>query len=153
MNCKDLLTDKPVMGIFWRLHISPKPILDYFENKEFEIKVVTEREDLVRIAFLQGVLRVLVMGVEELEVVKDFKNFLDFKLPIDLRRNFEIIYVLPGVTSLDPLKTFLLSANLVINSDDLTNFENIYTKARTYWNNLYRYYHQIKEYFLKKELS
>lgn len=152
MNCKDLLTDKPVMGIFWKLHISPKPILSYFENKGFEITVITEKEDLIKITFLRGTLIVLVIGVEELEVAQDLKNFLDFKLPIELRRDLEIIYVLPGVNSLDPLRTFLLSANLVINSDDLINFENVYTKAKIYWNNLYRYYRQVKEHLLKGEL-
>lgn len=152
MNCEDLLTDKSLMGIFWKLSISPEPILHYFENKGFEIKIITEKEDLVKLTFLRGVLKVLVIGINELKVAKDLKNFLDFKLPIELRRDFEIIYVLPEVASLDPLKTFLLSANLLINQNDLPNFENIYTKAKIYWNNHYRHYHQVREYLLKREL-
>lgn len=153
MDYKELIIEKPLVVSFWKLPISPDPIFNYFKNKGFEIKEITEKETLIKLSFLQDMLKVVIIAVDNDQMIKELKEFLDFKLPIEVRRKLEVIYVLPEVITLDPLKTFLLSANLIINPKDVTDFDKIYEKAKNYWSNFYKYYFYTKEYFFRKEFE
>ena len=65
-------------------------------------------------------------------------KFLNEKFPIEKRREIFLIYILPKAKTLDPKETFLLSANLVISEEHLSDFERIYKRAFQYWSILYK---------------
>ncbi len=146
---QDYLIEKPLCLVYWNLNTSFDTLRNYFLN-DFEIKEIKGLEDLIywsRIASL----KMIIIGVKDLEEVKELTNFLNEKFPITKRRELFLIYVLPEIKTLDPKETFLLSANLVISESHLSDFEKIYQKAHQYWTNLYKDFKFTYEQ-LKKEI-
>ncbi|WP_028841823.1 hypothetical protein [Thermodesulfobacterium hveragerdense] len=153
VDSSDLFLQKLVVGFFWKLSNSFNPIADWFKvNKDYVVREIKDKEDLVFL-IKNRLLKVLVIGVNSLEEVYEIKQFLDFKISVELRRELELIYVSPQVETLDPKTTFLWSANLVLNPQHLSEFSTIYTKSLSYWEDLYKHFKKAKEYFFEKTLE
>lgn len=151
LELKDLLIEKPVCLIVWTLKDSFKQIYQYFLENGFEIKVIESEPELE--AWLKvEMVRVIILAGETLEEIKDFKIQID-RLPIERRRQIFLIYILSSEKTLDPERTFLLSANLLINKKDLEFFKKIYSKASLYWEILYKNYYKVLERFSEEVLG
>ncbi|PMP67070.1 MAG: hypothetical protein C0190_03980 [Thermodesulfobacterium geofontis] len=146
---RDYLIQKPLCLIYWNLN-SPYNIFEKHFSKDFEIREIKNLDDLsywCKIALVKAV----IFGVKDLEEIKEMTKFLNEKLPIGKRRKMFLIYVLPEAKTLDPKETFLLSANLVVSEDHLSDFERIYQRAYQYWSDLYKDFHFAFEKF-KEEI-
>lgn len=149
----DLFLPKLVVGFFWKLSDSFNSIAEWFKvNKDYVVREIQDKEELI--FFIKNrLLKVLVIGVNSLEEAYEIKQFLDFKLSVEQRRELELIYVSPQVETLDPKTTFLWSANLVLNPQHLSEFSTIYTKGLSYWEALYKHFKKAKEYIFEKSLE
>lgn len=146
---RDYLIQKPLCLIYWSLNSSYN-ILEKNFSEDFEIREIKSLEDLIywcKVAFV----KLIILGVKDLEEIKEIAKFLNEKLPIGKRREIFLIYVLPSAKTLEPRETFLLSANLVISEDHLSDFERIYQKAFQYWSELYKNFQIAYERF-KREI-
>ncbi len=143
---EDYLITKPLCLIFWKLDSSPEEMLNFFkEKKKFEVKKIEHVKDLeywLKISKIESI----ILGVKNPEEAKEIHEYVNKKLPMEKRREMKLIYVLPEVNTLDPKKTFLLSANLIVDEKHLKDIEKIYEKAEDYWEFLYKDY---KKAFLK----
>ncbi|AIH03665.1 MAG: Uncharacterized protein XD42_0049 [Thermodesulfobacterium sp. 37_54] len=153
VDVSDLFLQKLVVGFFWKLSDSFSPIAEWFEvNKDYVVREIKDKEDLIFL-IKNRLLKVLVIGVNSLEEAYEIKQFLDFKISVELRRELEVIYVSPQVQTLDPKTTFLWSANLVLNPQHLSEFSTIYTKGLSYWEDLYKHFKKTQKYFFEKSLE
>ncbi|QER42182.1 hypothetical protein F1847_05265 [Thermodesulfobacterium sp. TA1] len=153
VETSDLFLQKPIVAFFWKLPISFQPIAEWFEkHKGYTIRETKNQEDLV-FWIKNKLLKVVVIGVNSLEEAKELKQFLDFKISIELRRELELIYVCPEAETLDPKKTFLWSANLILNPQHLKEFETVYNKSLSYWEEVYNYFKRIQNYLFEKNLE
>lgn len=145
LELKDLLIDKPLCLIYWQLNTPLERISQYFFQNNFEVRVFKNKSELETWLKLE-VVKVVICAGNSLEEVQDFKILLD-TLPIERRRKIFVTYIFPSENTLDPKKTFLLSANLLISEKDLEFFEKIYSKASLYWEMLYKNYYKALESF------
>uniref|UniRef100_A0A7V4JQZ4 Uncharacterized protein n=1 Tax=Thermodesulfobacterium geofontis TaxID=1295609 RepID=A0A7V4JQZ4_9BACT len=145
---QDYLIQKPLSLIYWNLN-STSDILEKYFSKDFEIREIKTLDDLSYWCKVAEV-KVVILGIKDLEEVKEVIKFLNEKLPIYRRREIFLIYVLPKAKTLEPKETFLLSANLVVSEEHLSNFERIYEKAFQYWSDLYKNFKLIYENFKKE---
>ncbi|MCS7279892.1 MAG: hypothetical protein NZ530_07560 [Thermodesulfobacteriaceae bacterium] len=151
LELKDLLIDKPVCLIYWELKTPLESVSQYFFQNNFEVKILKDKSELEAWLKLEMV-KVVICAGNGLEEVQDLKTLLD-TLPIEKRRKIFVIYIFPSENTLDPEKTFLLSANLLISEKDLEFFEKIYSKASLYWEILYRNYYKALESFSEEVLT
>lgn len=147
---QDYLIQKPLCLIYWNLNSNYDILKNYF-SKDFEIRQINTINDLNYWCKVAEV-KVLIFGVKDLEEIKEMVKFINEKLPIYRRREIFLIYVLPKAKTLEPKETFLLSANLVVSEEHLSNFERIYEKAFQYWSELYKDFKQVYENFKKEVL-
>lgn len=146
---QDYLVQKPLCLIYWDLN-STYYILEKYFSEDFEIREIKSLDELAYWCKI-ALVKIVILGVKDLEKIKDMTNFLNEKIPIGKRREIFLIYVLPKVKTLEPKETFLLSANLVISEEHFSDFERIYEKAFQYWSNLYQDFKFAYEKF-KKEI-
>ena len=133
---QDYLIEKALCLIYWDLNSS----LDILKNRfseDFEIREIKTLEDLIYWCKI-ALVKIIIFGIKDLEKIKDLIKFLNEKFPIEKRREIFLIYILPKAKTLDPKETFLLSANLVISEEHLSDFERIYKRAFQYWSILYK---------------
>ncbi len=140
---KDYLLEKPLCLIFWELLKSPEPLKKIF-SEIFEIKEINNTKDLIYWLKISEV-RIIILGIKELEIQKEMLNFLNEKLPIEKRRKIFLILILPQAKTLDPKETFRISANLVIAEDHLLDFERLYQRSLQYWSDLYKEFNFVSE--------
>ncbi len=151
LELQDLLIDKPVCLIVWKLEVFLDKISQYFSQNNFEIKIIKNESELE--AWLKAeIVKIIILAAESLEELKKFKALID-KLSIKKRRQIFVIYILSSEKTLDPKKTFLLSANLLVNKKDLELFDKIYSKALLYWEVLYKYYYKALENYSEEVLG
>lgn len=151
LELKDLLIDKPVCLIVWKLEVFLDKISQEFSQNNFEVKVLKDESEME--AWLKvEMVKLIILAGENLEELQNFKNLID-NLPIERRRKIFVIYILPSEKTLDPERTFLLSANLLINKNDLELFDKIYSKALLYWEVLYKNYYKTLESYSEEVLS
>jgi hypothetical protein len=148
LEYQDYLIQKPLGLIYWNLN-STYDILEKYFAKDFEIKEIKTLDDLNYWCKIAEV-KIVILGVKNLEEIKEMIKFLNEKLPIYKRREIFLIYVLPKAKTLEPKETFLLSANLIISEEHLSNFERIYERAFQYWFDLYKDFKRIYENFKKE---
>ena len=146
---QDYLIEKPLCLIYCNLD-SNFDIIKKHLYENFEIREIKNLGDLIywcKIALVSMV----IIGAKKLEEIKELGEFLNEKLSVEKRREIFLIYILPETKTLDPKKTFLLSANLVISEDHIFDFERVYQKASQYWSSLYKdfksSYEKLKEDF------
>jgi hypothetical protein len=147
LEYRDYLIEKPLCLIYWSLE-TPYDVIENYFSENFEIKKIKSFEDLMYWCKMSPV-KVVVLGVKDLKETKEISDFINEKIPISKRREVFLIYVLPKAKTLDPKETFLLSANLVVSEEHLSDFERIYQKAFNYWSQLYKdfkfTYERLKE--------
>ena len=148
LEYQDYLIHKPLSLIYWNLN-STFDVLENYFSKDFEIRAIKTLDDLSYWCKVAEV-KVVILGVKDLEEVKEVIKFLNEKLPIYKRREIFLIYVLPKAKTLEPKETFLLSANLVVSEEHLSDFEKIYEKAFQYWSDLYKNFKLVYENFKKE---
>ncbi|MGC8965237.1 MAG: hypothetical protein ACP5KO_00300 [Caldimicrobium sp.] len=146
---EDLLLEKPVSLIYWELEGEFKNFFSFLEG-ETELKILENLNEFYQ-WFTVLEIRNFMAGVKKAEKIKEINQLLE-KLPIEKRREIFIIYISPEVETLDTKGSFLYSANLLVNERDLKDMERIYSKAKTYWVNLYKPYFQAMAKFLEEEL-
>ncbi|MGC9109436.1 MAG: hypothetical protein ACP5HI_04220 [Caldimicrobium sp.] len=146
---EDLLLEKPVSLIYWELEGEFKKFFSFLEG-ETELKVLENLNEFYQ-WFSALEVRNFMAGVKKAEKIKEINQLLE-KLPIERRREIFIIYISPEVETLDTKGSFLYSANLLVNERDLKDMERIYSKAKTYWVNLYKPYFQAMAKFLEEGL-
>ncbi|MGB9760908.1 MAG: hypothetical protein ACPLWD_00235 [Caldimicrobium thiodismutans] len=146
---EDLLLEKPVSLIYWELEGEFKNFFSFLEG-ETELKILENLNEFYQ-WFTALEIRNFMAGVKKAEKIKEINQLLE-KLPIEKRREIFIIYISPEVETLDTKGSFLYSANLLVNERDLKDMERIYSKAKTYWVNLYKPYFQAMAKFLEEEL-
>ncbi|MCD6489619.1 MAG: hypothetical protein J7K20_02695 [Thermodesulfobacterium sp.] len=146
---QDYLIEKPLCLIYCNLD-SNFDIIKKHLYENFEIKEIKNLEDLIYWCKIAPVSMVII-GAKKLEEIKELGEFLNEKLPVEKRREIFLIYILPKTKTLDPKETFLLSANLVISEDHISDFKRVYQKASQYWSSLYKdfksSYEKLKEDF------
>ena len=133
---QDYLIEKSLCLIYWDLNASLGILKNYF-SEDFEIREIKTLEDLIYWCKI-ALVKIIIFGIKDLEKIKDLVKFLNEKLPIEKRREIFLIYILPKTKTLDPKETFLLSANLVVSEEHLSDFERIYQRAFQYWSILYK---------------
>ncbi|MGC9016615.1 MAG: hypothetical protein ACP5JQ_00315 [Caldimicrobium sp.] len=146
---EDLLLEKPVSLIYWELEGEFKNFFSFLEG-ETELKILENLNEFYQ-WFTVLEIRNFMAGVKKAEKIKEINQLLE-KLPIEKRREIFIIYISPEVETLDTKGSFLYSANLLVNERDLKDMERIYSKAKTYWVNLYKPYFQAMAKFLEEGL-
>ncbi|MGC8871422.1 MAG: hypothetical protein ACP5QC_00885 [Caldimicrobium sp.] len=149
LQLEDLLLEKPVSLIYWELEGEFKNFFSFLEG-ETELKVLENLNEFYQ-WFTVLEIRNFMAGVKKAEKIKEINQLLE-KLPIEKRREIFIIYISPEVETLDTKGSFLYSANLLVNERDLKDMERIYSKAKTYWVNLYKPYFQAMAKFLEEGL-
>jgi len=133
---KDYLLEKPLCLIFWELSNSYDTLKRIF-SESFEIREIKSLKDLIY-WFKIAEVKIIILGIKELETQKEIINYINEKLPIEKRRKIFLIFILPQTKTLDPKETFKLSANLVVAEEHLSEFEKLYQKAYQYWSILYK---------------
>ncbi len=149
LQLEDLLLEKPVSLIYWELEGEFKKFFSFLEG-ETELKVLENLNEFYQ-WFNALEVKNFMAGVKKAEKIKEINQLLE-KLPIERRREIFIIYISPEVETLDTKGSFLYSANLLVNERDLKDMERIYSKAKTYWVNLYKPYFQAMAKFLEEGL-
>ncbi len=148
IRIEDFLVEKPFCLIYWKLSNSLEPVETYFK-KEHEVKHISSPEEIIYWLKV-GEVKTVILGASSFEELKDFKEVIEKKIPIEDRRKFFLIYILPSVTTLSSKDAFVLGANLVINPCDLNHFDKLYEKASLYWKSLYKPFYTALEKFLEE---
>jgi hypothetical protein len=137
LELQDLLLERPVTLILWDLDTKADAILPSLQQ-ETEIRIISSLEEFwewLKMVEVQN----LIVAVKERDKLQAVKQSLD-KLPVDKRRKLFVIFIAPDLNTFDMKDTFLFSANLILNEKDLKEFEKIYSKAKAYWEHLYKPY-------------
>jgi len=151
-DVEHLLIEKPLALIYWDLEEDLSPVETFLTSqKGLEVKRINSLKELIY-WFNIGEVSVIVLGTESLEKVKDFKLFLDNKLPVEKRRKIQIIYVTTGLKTLHPKEVFLLSANLIVSKEHLSEFPRAFEKALKYWEFLYKPFNKALQKVMEEEL-
>ncbi len=137
LEIKDFLVEKPITLIYWDLDSKIDLIFPYLQQ-ETEVRQISSIEDFYEWMKMVEI-RNLIVGVKTKERLKEIKEALD-KIPIEKRRSIFIIFISPDLKTLDFKETFLFSANLILNEKDLKDFERIFSRAKAYWEHLYKPY-------------
>ncbi len=135
--------------LHWALDISPKMVTGFLDEKS-EIKEITKGEEIYPLLYRFNV-KNIVLGLSTLESYKN--SWLPFlkKIPLHHRREIFVLLISPEVKTYDPIETFLLEANLCLNSKDLPNFRIYFERAKNYFEELYYPYRRAIE-KLEREL-
>jgi len=134
---QDFLIEKPLCLIFWNLKTNLTGLIEYLKNKGFEVKRIKNVKELLYWLNTANV-EVILLGASNIDEIKEIKEFLDEKLPIEKRRDIFVAYVVPKGKTLHPKEVFLYSANLVVSEEHLEEFPRIYERAVKYWESFYR---------------
>lgn len=147
LELKDLLIEKPVTLIFWEIENNFETIVSFFQN-ETEVKKLEDFEDFQEwVNFVE--VRYLVLACKNLERLEEIKKVID-KLDIEKRRKLFIIFISPHLETLDRKKSFLYGVNLVVNERDIKDLDKILSKAKTYWEVLYKAYFTTLEKLIER---
>lgn len=142
---EDFLLSGPVALFFWDLPQPSTPVEKTLEAAGFSLRrfrSVDELRKWLRILVPQ----VLLYGTEDRELVSACESHLGQDLSMEEYRRIFRIWVSSHYRTLDPREIFLSGMHLVCQPEHLDRFEEIYTRARTYWEGLYRpYYQSLKE--------
>ncbi|RUM88531.1 MAG: hypothetical protein DSZ24_03445, partial [Thermodesulfatator sp.] len=116
----------------------------FWKRQGYAVRRFTSREELRRwLRFL--IPQVLLYGTENPQVVAQCEEFLQNDLlPQDYRRIFRI-WITSQYRTLEPREVFFSGMHLVCHPEDLERFEEVYQKARSYWDNLYGPYYKTLE--------
>ncbi len=142
---EDLLITGPVALICWELPFSISPIEKVLRAEGFTFRNFSSLEEL------RGWLRIfvpelLVYGTEETAKVSGFEEILISDLPMEDYRRIFRIWITSRYRTLEPREIFFSGMHLVCQPENLDRFEEIYRKARQYWEGLYHpYYQALKE--------
>jgi hypothetical protein len=137
LELKDLLLEKPVTLILWELDSKPDPIFQALQG-ETEIRSISSIEEFLEWIKMVDV-RYFIVGVKTLDKLKEAKTILD-GIVIEKRRNIFIVFISPNLNTMDMKEMFLFSVNLILNEKDIKDFEKILSKAKAYWEHLYKPY-------------
>ncbi|MBX6423509.1 hypothetical protein [Thermosulfurimonas sp. F29] len=142
---EDFLLTGPVALIYWDLPADFSPVERVLSEKGFALRRFTT------LAELRSWLRIfipelLVYGTEEADQVQAFEELLTSDLPMqDYRRIFRA-WITSRYKTLEPREVFYSGMHMICQPDHLGRFEEIYGKARRYWEALYQpYYQALKE--------
>jgi len=150
MDFEHLLIEKPIALIFWKLATESTVVKDTL-SREMEVKDINSLDDFKYWLHI-GEVKCLVIGVKDVSEAKDLKEFVDLKLPVEKRRKLFVIYVLPNKRSMHPREIFLLSGNLLLAEEHLSEFPRAYEKAFKYWEYLYKPFKQAQVKLLGEEV-
>jgi len=149
LELQDLLIEKPVSLILWDLKSDPEKLIEVLQ-RETEIRRIQTLEEAL--SWLHSVeVKNLLVAKAEKEAFQEVKEGLR-GLTVEKRRELFVVYVSPQLKTLDTKESFLLSANLVLNERDLSEFEKVYAKARAFWQGLYRHYFQAYQKILEERV-
>ncbi len=142
---EDLLITGPVALIHWDLPFPRSPVEKVLEGEGFTFRTFNSLEEL------RGWLRIfipelLVYGTEEASRVSEFEELLLTDLPMEDYRRLFRVWITSRYRTLEPREIFFSGMHLVCQPENLDRFEEIYRKARQYWEALYQpYYQALKE--------
>lgn len=142
LELENLLIERPVTLCYWDLAFPSDGLKEFFE-KETAWKGVSSPQELLD-WINYGDVKNLIVGTEDTERIRAFKQALE-SIDIEKRREIFFVIVSSRFRTLDPRESFVYSANLVVNPLDLAEFERIYSKARVYWERLYKPYRATLE--------
>lgn len=145
---EDFLLDRPLALVFWDIPAEKGPFLQALNRLGFESRILKRPTHLAQwLRFHTPALLILVC--EELSRAALLFKILD-GVPISERREIFTIWISPKVRTMDPRTALLHSVHLVMNTNDLPHFPEIYEKTKKLWDGFYAPFRLAQEALAKE---
>ncbi len=143
--------DRPLALVYWDIPLDQEAFLEALRLQGLE--AITLRQP----SYLSQWLRfhtpaLLVMACEELKKAILLFKILD-SIPALERRDIFTIWISSKVRTLDPRQALIHSVHLVLNTNDLPRFKEIYERARKIWEEFYAPFRRVQAQVLEEAKS
>lgn len=146
---KHLYLDKPLTLVLWELSSNLKQSLTFF-SQTTEIIEIQNFSDFLEWQ-KRGEVKNLILGLQTIERIHEETKKLS-SLSVEKRRSLFVILISPCVKTLNPIENFIYGTNLLINQNDISDIEKIFSIAKSYWEDLYRPYYRAFNKLLEEPL-
>jgi hypothetical protein len=144
-----VVPERSLALVYWNLSRAGEDFAQTLRQGKLEpvfVKNTHEFEEYLRMHLPE----VVILSSEELAEARKFLEVLDL-LPPRERREIFTIWVSSKVQTLNPRLAFLLGLHLVVNTEDLPRFLEIYQKGKELWKGFYAPFRQAEN-IVAKEL-